>query len=81
MVSEPQESASESTLIDFQRDPNEIDNNRWSKTKNARLSCLTYNIDIKWDNKATENQTENTQKENNLNEEIQKTLKQINGKI
>ena len=80
MIAELQGSANESTLIRCQRDPNEVDNNRWSKTKNARLSCLTYHIDSKWDNKAAENQTENTQKENSLKEDIQKILKQINGK-
>ena len=80
MVAELQESANESTLICCQRDPNEIDHNYQSKIKNERLSCLAYHIDSKRDNKATENQTENTQKENSLKEDIQKTLKQTNGK-
>ena len=80
MVAELQGSASESILIGCQRDPNEVDHNRWSKTKNARLSCLTYHIDSKWDNKAAENQTENTQKGNILKEDIQKALKLANGK-
>ena len=80
MVPEMQESASESILVRCQRDPNEIDNNRLSKTKNERLSFLIYHIDIKWDNKITENQSENIQKENSLKEDIQKTLKQTNGK-
>ena len=42
--------------------------------------ALQYDIDSKWDNKAAENQTENTQNGNCLKEDIQKTLKQINGK-
>ena len=79
MIAESQEIENESTLIGFQRDPNEIDN-RWSKIKNARFSCLKYHIDSKWDDKATENQTEKTQKGNSLKEDFQKTLTQINGK-
>ena len=80
MVAELQGSVNESTLIEFQRDSNKIGHNKQSKTKNTRLSCLTYYKDSKWDNKATENQTENTQKENSLKEDIQETLKQTNGK-
>ena len=72
MITELQGSANESTLIGCQRDPNEVDHNRWSKTKNERLSCLIYHIDRKWDNQATENQTKNTKKENILKENIQK---------
>ena len=79
MVAELHRSANESTLIRCQRDPNEIDNNKQSKTKNLRLSCLTYHVDSKWDNKAAENQAEKAQKENSLKEDILKILKQTNG--
>ena len=75
MVAELQGSASKSILIGCQRDPNEIDHSKQSKTKNERLPCLACDIDSKWDNKAAENQTENTQKENSVKEDIQKNFK------
>ena len=80
MVVELQRSANESTLIGNQRDPNQIDHNKKSKTKSARLLCLTYHIVSKLDNKASENHTENIEEEIIFKEDIQKTFKQTDGK-
>ena len=74
MIVELQRSTNESIIIRHQSDPNDIDHNKQSKTKSARLSCLTYHIVSKLDNKATDNHTENVE------EDIQKTLKQTDDK-
>ena len=80
MIVELQRSTNGSTLIDHQRDPNEIDHNKKSKTKSSRLSCLTYHIESKLDNKAINNHTKTIIDEIVFKEDIQKTLKQTDGK-
>ena len=80
MIAELQRSTNESTIIRHQRDPYQIDHNKQSKNKSARLSCLTYHIVNKLDSKAADNHTENIKKEIVFKEDIQKNLKQIDGK-
>ena len=80
MIVELQRSTNGSTLIGYQRDPNEIDHNKKSKTKSARISSLTYHIESKLDNKAIKNHTKIIIDEIVFKEDIQKTLKQTDGK-
>ena len=80
MVVELQRTTNESTLIRHQRDPNEIDHSKNSETKSTRLSCLTYHIVSKLDNKAADNHTDDIEEEIAFKEDVQKTLKQTYGK-
>ena len=69
MVVDLQKSAYEPTLIRHQRDPNDIDHSKQSKTKNAILSFKTYYIEIKWSNKAIENNIEYIEEEEKVSKE------------